>query len=317
MSDNNPALPLVSVITPSYNQGEYLEATICSVLEQDYPAIEYLVLDGGSSDNSPDIIARYVASHPQRLVYWESQRDRGQTHAINKGLQRARGQILGWVNSDDVLLPGMVSRVVQAFAQHPEVDVVYGRLERINPSGELVPTPALPKDRLTMGPAHLIGECIVNQPGSFWRRRIMEQVGFPDESLRYSMDNEYWMRITLAGGRFLHLPEPVALFRLSPGSKTVGQTTAQAVEQIQVLEQLLARPDLPARLGLSPAQVRRQAARARAVIDLHACYGAVKLRRPGEAFRWLWRAVRSDPAALLQRRWLDLAIAGFKRRRRG
>jgi len=304
-------LPLVSLVTPSYNQGQFLEATLRSVLAQDYPAIEYLVMDGGSTDDSPQIIARYAG----RLAYWESQPDRGQAHAINKGLQRARGEILGWLNSDDVLLPDTVSRVVQAFAQHPEVDVVYGRLERINAAGEPVPTPLLPKDRLTMGRAHVIGECIVNQPGAFWRRRIMQPVGWLDEGLRYNLDYEYWIRMALAGAAFLRLPAVVARFRLSAGSKTVGQTAAMAIEQLQVLEQVLERPDLPARLGLPPAQVHRQARRAWAVIGLHAVYGYIKLGRWSEAAGWLWRALRSDPSALFQRRWFDLALAGLQRRR--
>ena len=107
------------------------------MLEQDYPRLEYFVIDGGSTDDSPQILARYAG----RLAYWESQPDRGQAHAINKGLQRSQGEILGWLNSDDVLLPGVVSRAVQVFAQNPQVEVVYGRLERIDAIGRLLPTP--------------------------------------------------------------------------------------------------------------------------------------------------------------------------------
>ena len=147
------------------------------MLDQDYPRLEYLVIDGGSSDDSPRIIERYAS----RLAYWESQPDRGQAHAINKGLQRARGDILGWLNSDDVLLPGVVSRAVQIFTQYPEVDVVYGRLERIDASGRLLPTPRLPKDRVDFDLSQVLGECVVNQPGSFWRREVMERAGLLDE----------------------------------------------------------------------------------------------------------------------------------------
>ena len=132
-----PEYPLVSIITPSYNQGQFIDATIQSVLGQDYAPIEYLIIDGGSTDNSLEVIRRYE----DQIAYWESQPDRGQAHAINKGLQHANGEILGWLNSDDVLLPDTVSRVVSAFGEYPHVDVVYGRLERIDASGSVAPTP--------------------------------------------------------------------------------------------------------------------------------------------------------------------------------
>lgn len=307
-------LPLVSLITPSYNQAEFLEASLQSALNQTYPRLEYIVMDGGSTDGSAGIIARAAARHPGRLAHWESQPDRGQAHAINKGLERATGDLLGWLNSDDVLLPDTVERVVQVFRQRPDVDVVYGRLERIDASGAPIPTPNLPKDRVTMDKAHVIGECIVNQPGSFWRRRIMQRVGLLDERLRYNMDYEYWIRMALAGAIFLRLDEPVACFRLSAGSKTVGQTAAMAVEQLGVLEQLLARPDLPAQLGQTPARVSRQAKTARSVIGLHALYGSLKLRRWSQAAGWLGYVLRRNPALLLDRRWRDLALAGLQRR---
>ncbi|MBN2547924.1 MAG: glycosyltransferase [Anaerolineales bacterium] len=305
-----PDLPLVSIMTPSFNQGQFLEQTICSVLEQDYPQIEYLIIDGGSTDGSLEIIRRYA----DRLAQWVSEPDRGQSHAINKGLQRARGDILGWLNSDDLLLPGTVSRVVQAFRSHPDVDVVYGRLERIDAQGRLVPTPILPKDRVTFNQSLVIGECVVNQPGSFWRRSATEKVGCLDENLIYAMDYEYWIRLALAGMAFLRLDEPVARFRLSSASKTVGQTARMAVEQLSVLDRLLAEPGLSARLEIHPSQMKRQARQARSTIALHAFYGFFKTRHYRQAAHWLGRAVASDPGILFQRRWVDLAISGLRRR---
>jgi glycosyltransferase involved in cell wall biosynthesis len=303
-------LPLVSIITPSYNQGQFLEATICSVLEQDYPRLEYMVIDGGSTDGSRQIIERYTS----RLAYWESQPDYGQAHAINKGLQRARGEILGWLNSDDILLPGVVGWVVQVFDQCPQLDVVYGRLERIDASGRLLPTPLLPKDRVDFDLSQVLGECVVNQPGSFWRRRIMEQVGLLNEELHFSLDYEYWIRLALAGAQFKRLPETVARFRLSSASKTVGQTAHQAQEQIRVLETLASRPDLPEQLGWSKEQVHHCFCQTRARFRLQAFYGNLKLRHWREAGSWLAGALRDDPLALFERRWLDLAIASLKRR---
>jgi glycosyltransferase involved in cell wall biosynthesis len=307
-----PDLPLVSIITPSFNQGQFLEATICSVLEQDYTPLEYIVIDGGSTDNSSQIIEGYAS----RLAYWESQTDRGQAHAINKGLQRARGDILGWLNSDDLLLPGIVSRVVRVFAQHPQVDVVYGRLERIDASGRLLPTPLLPKDRVDFGLSEVLGECVVNQPGSFWRRSVMGEVGLLDEQLHYSLDYEYWIRLALAGANFMHLPDVVARFRLSSGSKTVGQTAVMAQEQLRVLEALASRLDLPTMLGWTPEQVRRRFRRTRARFRLQAFYGSLKLHEWKASAGWLVDSLSDDPLAPFERRWLDLAIASLKRRLR-
>lgn len=302
--------PLVTLITPSFNQGEFLEATIRSVLEQDYPNIEYMVIDGGSTDASVEIIRRYA----DRLAHWESQPDRGQAHAINKGLQRAKGEILGWLNADDLLLPGTVRMVVDSFRQHPEVDVIYGRLVRIDPAGRLVPTPLLPKDRVVFGKETLIGECVVNQPGSFWRRGIMEKTGLLNENLHYALDYEYWVRMFLAGGRFKRLSEPVAAFRLSPNSKTVGQTGKAAKEHLRVIDELLALPELKARTGLSPGELARQARRGRGVVRMYAFYGSAKSRSWGEAARWLISACAADPLVPFRRRWFDLLLARVRRK---
>lgn len=302
--------PLVSIVTPSYNQGSYLEYTIQSVLEQSYPRIEYILMDGGSTDGSLEIIRRYSG----QFAYWESQPDRGQAHAINKGLAHASGEILGWLNSDDLLLPDAVSRVVQTFRSNPQVDVLYGHLERIDADGSRVPTPELPKDRVTYDKSLVVGECVVNQPGCFWRRRIMEQVGLLNEGLRYNLDYEYWMRMALAGARFMRLPETVASFRLSSSSKTVSQAAEMAIEQLYVLDKVLNQPDLPEKLGLPPPKVASQARRARANIQLHAFYGWMKRRQWSKAFSWLGRALKDDPTVLCQRRWIELAVAGLARR---
>jgi hypothetical protein len=229
-------------------------------------------------------------------------------------LRRASGKVLGWLNSDDVLLPGAVQLAVETFQQRPEVDVVYGRLERIDEAGRLLPTPTLPKDRLTFGPGSAIGECIVNQPGSFWRRQVMDSSGLLDETLHYSMDYEYWIRLVSAGARFERLPDAVAQFRLSAGSKTVGQTAAQAEEQLQTLARVLASPNLVQQLGLAHAEIDRQARRARARIALHAAYGRYKIQDYAGALRWLRYALRNDPFSPLERRWFDLALTSLRRR---
>jgi glycosyltransferase involved in cell wall biosynthesis len=303
-------LSLVSIITPSYNQGQFLEATIRSVLDQDYPHIEYLVIDGGSHDQSLSVIQRYA----DRLAYWVSEPDRGQAHAVNKGLQAAKGSILGWLNSDDLLLPDTVSQAVQTFRDDADIDIVYGRLERIDEEGRLVPTPILPKDRIEFSKKYLLRECLVNQPGAFWRREIMAKAGLLNEGLRYSLDYEYWIRLALLGARFKRLDRAVALFRLSHASKTVGQTTSMALELLRTFEGVASRPDLPEILGLAESRIRRMAGYTRARICLQAFYGELKQRKWRASLGWLNQAIRNDPLSLVDRRWLDLGLASLQRR---
>ncbi len=310
MSEANDLRPLVSIVTPSFNQAAFLEQTILSVIQQDYSPIEYLIIDGGSTDGSQEIIRRYE----NHLGYWESQADDGQANAINKGLRRAKGEILGWLNSDDVLAPGAIRRAMKVFRQFPEIDVVYGHLERIDETGCVIDTPVLPKDKVVFDKKHVIGECLVNQPGALWRRKAMEKVGLLDESLHFVMDYEYWIRMALSGARFFRLEEKVAFFRLSPESKTVSQSSRMAEEQMAVLESLLERSDLPERLGQTHEQILLKARTARSTIALHAFYGTVKQASWSSSIQWLGMALNNDPRTIFQRRWLNLLSAGVKRR---
>jgi glycosyltransferase involved in cell wall biosynthesis len=302
--------PLVTVITPSYNQAQFLEATICSVIQQDYPNMEYMVIDGGSTDGSQEIINRYA----DRLAYWISEKDSGQSQAINKGLARVHGKILGWLNSDDVLKPGTISRVVEVLNQRSDIDVVYGRLDRIDPLGNLVPTPQLPKDKVEFDKQTALMECVVNQPGCFWRRSIMDKVGLLNETLHYGMDFEYWTRMLLAGARFKRLDDTVAEFRLSPASKTVSQTTQMALEAISIVNNFLSQANLAQSLGLAPGALRRQANKGRGNFALQAFYGCMKGHQWQPALRWLVRAHVYDPFALLRGKWLSLALARMVRK---
>ena len=302
--------PLVSIITPSFNQGQFLEATILSVLEQDYPNIEYIIVDGGSSDNSVEIIKRYA----DRLAFWVSEQDNGQAQAINKGLTRAQGEFLGWLNSDDVFLPWAISRIVNAFMLNPDIDVVYGRLERIDVDGNRVPTPELPKDLVTFSRDYIIDECVVNQPGCLWRRGMMEKVGHLNDKLHYTMDYDYWIRILLAGGKFFHLEDSLAQFRLSAGSKTVGQTAKMAREGLEVIEHYYKQPGITQNLGITQAQLKRQYNRGRGSVSLQAFYGCVKEKKWFEAIQWFVRAHLYSPFVLVNWKWWILGMSGLKRR---
>lgn len=182
-------LPLVSVITPSYNQAQFLEATILSVLGQDYPNIEYIIIDGGSNDSSVDIIRKYE----ERLAYWVSEPDRGQSHALNKGISHATGDILFWLNADDLCLPDTFSTVAEAFSQQPKPRIVIGQACVTDDKGELC---GELKSRFTSWADYATGKCTIRQIAAFFDRKLFDELGEVDESLEYSMDTELLLRFT-------------------------------------------------------------------------------------------------------------------------
>ena len=185
-------LPLVSVITPSFNQGRFIKETIESVLGQDYPNIEYLVIDGGSTDNTLEILRKYG----DRLT-WVSESDKGQTDAINKGFRRARGEIVCWLNSDDTYEPGAISRAVEYFLAHPDVMMVYGEGNEIDDAGGLIQRfPAT--QEFDLWALIYIWDYIL-QPTTFFRKKIFDEIDLPDENLHWCMDWDLWIRI---GRRF-------------------------------------------------------------------------------------------------------------------
>jgi glycosyltransferase involved in cell wall biosynthesis len=218
-------LPLVSIVTPSYNQGRFLRRTIDSVLSQDYPHLEYLVIDGGSSDESIAILQGYGDR-----FFWLSAHDQGQSHAINKGLRRARGDILAYLNSDDVLLPGAIATVVESMCKNADWDVLYGNARHIDECDRVLgdySTAPYSFERL-------LQDCCICQPAAFWRRRIMDRVGLFDESLHYAMDYDYWMRIDRAGGLFGHVPAFLAASRAHAQTKTQSARLAVYREILEV-----------------------------------------------------------------------------------
>ncbi len=207
-----PSEPLVSIVTPSYQHARFLRETIESVLDQDYAPIELIVMDGGSDDGTVEVLQSYGDR-----IQWRSEPDEGQTHAINKGMALARGQILAYLNSDDVLAPGAVRAAVAAFAADPLLDVSYGRAmwidEQRHPIGEY---PTRPFSR-----GELARECFLCQPATFWTRRAAEAAGPFDERLHYAMDYDYWLRLSNLGLRFRWLERVQAFSRLHKDAKTV------------------------------------------------------------------------------------------------
>ncbi len=205
--------PLVSIVTPSYNQGRFLKRTIESVLNQTYPHIEYLVMDGGSRDESVDVLRSYG-----KRFRWVSEPDNGQSHAINKGLAQARGEILAYLNSDDILMPDAVAKAVAYFHQHPSCDLVYGEANYIDENDRIIGK----YNTADYSFGRLVQDCCICQPSAYWRSCIATAVGRFDEQLQYAMDYDYWLRIDRAGGQIDHLHEVLAASRLYPATKTLS-----------------------------------------------------------------------------------------------
>lgn len=194
-----------------------------SVLAQAGAAVEYIVIDGDSTDGSIDTIAK----HGDRLAFWISERDDGQSEALNKGLRRATGDIVGWLCSDDVLLPGALSRVVEIFEKNPEVDAVYGNAVLIDTAGNIF----RPKREINFHPWLLVGDHnYIPQPAMFWRRCIHERIGYLREDLHYTMDLELWLRFGKYGCRVLHVDEYFAGMRCHSQQKVLVHPKELAVE---------------------------------------------------------------------------------------
>jgi glycosyltransferase involved in cell wall biosynthesis len=206
--------PLVSIVTPSFNQARYLESTLLSVLDQDYPNLEYILMDGGSTDGSVEIIRRYS----DRLAWWISEKDRGQTDAINKGFANARGEILAWLNSDDTYEPNAVSEAVAFLQDHPEVGLVYGDANIIDENGRIVgrfPAARTSYRRLRQGYVH------IPQQSAFWRADLWRKVGPLDPAFYFAMDYDLWVRLAALVPIHYH-PRVWANFRLHTGGKTIA-----------------------------------------------------------------------------------------------
>ena len=223
----------ISIITPSFNQAQFLEQTIDSVLSQGYPNLQYIIIDGESDDGSVEIIKKYE----KHLSYWISEPDRSQSHAINKGLQRVGGDVVNWLNSDDCLEPGSLKVIAENFSD-PSVNVVIGR-SRIIQNGKVVRFTA-GTDLYAGNVPKTLGWARIDQPETFFKKNVFDCLGMLDENLHLVMDKEVWMRFLIRFGLegVVKIPDVLANFRWHAGSKTQTQANQFGLESNGVMYQL-------------------------------------------------------------------------------
>lgn len=229
----------ISVVIPSYNQAAYLAATLESVCAQDHPDLEVFVFDGGSTDGSVDILRQWTARADGAPIRWVSQKDGGQADAINQGLRASTGDVLAYLNSDDVYYPGALSAVAAHFQARPDCLALYGRAHHLHADGSVMedyPTEPWDYDRL-------LDTCFLCQPAVFWRREVVERFGVFDDTLKYALDYEYWLRI----GRqvpFEYLDDQyLAGSRLHEETKTLGQRVPVHLELARAVKKYASRPE--------------------------------------------------------------------------
>lgn len=235
--------PKISIVTCSFNQGEFLEETIRSVLRQAYPNLEYIIIDGGSTDGSLDIIRKYAG----RLAFWVSEPDRGQTHALIKGFARSTGEIQAWLCSDDILESGALREVGQFFLQHPGAQVVYGDTSYIDRTGKVI------KIKRPMGFCRwilLYEGNYIPQPSTFWRRELYEKVGGLDERFDFAMDEDLLQRFSEVT-KIWHVGRLWSRFRIYPGAKSCNLGLEIYEEQVRILSRALGKPVRKIRQGVT------------------------------------------------------------------
>lgn len=226
INEINLSWPRISIITPSYNQAQFLEETILSVLNQAYPNLEYIIIDGGSTDNSVKIIKKYAGI----LSYWISESDMGQSNGINKGLLRATGDILAYINSDDIYLPGIFKYIARYYMDNPKCYISTGNDYIINTKSGIL---YYQHDRFFRKSEIEAGVNRIRQHTVFWRREVYKKVGLFNEKLHYSMDFEYWLRASRYF-KFHHIDKPIACYRLHDHTKS--NTKSKLISKLEKKE---------------------------------------------------------------------------------
>ena len=284
-------------MTPSYNQAKYIEQTIQSVLEQDYPRVEYLVVDGLSTDNSVEVIKKYsldsdslLSDNQKRSIdWWVSEKDSGQGEAINKGLSRTTGEIIAWLNSDDYYLPGTLAAVVKAFEEYPDVAMIYGDMLAVDEHGRTLNT--LKYKQLSL--QDLLCFQIIGQPSVFFRREAYEKAGGLDTTFHFLLDHHLWIRIA-QHGKILHVPQTWSAARYHAEAKN----RAKAVEFGQEAFRILAWAKNQAGLAEAVSGVERRARASANRVDARYLLDG---GRPASALMAWMRALFIHPPTALAR----------------
>jgi glycosyltransferase involved in cell wall biosynthesis len=226
-------LPLISIVTPSFNQVNFIYEALESVRIQDYPNYEHLVIDGMSTDGTVELLQNLSNFPGENEMLWLSEKDGGQSEALNKGFRRVKGDIIGWLNSDDRYLPGCFAHVVEAFEQNPDVDIIYGDYRIVNEVGDVIKI----KREIEFNEFILLYHRVLYIPTTttFFRSRVFKEENWLEESLQYAMDLELFIRLVTKGYRFKHISKVLADFRLQPGSKTCSSPDGQRREHQQIV----------------------------------------------------------------------------------
>ena len=225
--------PLISVVTPSFNQACFIDEALTSVQAQSYRNYEHIIVDGMSSDGTIDILRNRLSNKDQTNAFWISEPDSGQSNALNKGFRLAKGDIIGWLNSDDRYWPNCFEHVAKAFRDHPEIDIVYGDYCLINEASKILKV----KREIEFNTFILLYHRVlyVPTPTTFFRRRVFNENNWLNEKLHYAMDFEFFLRLSESGYRFMHLSKILADFRLQPTSKTCASPGKQQAEHRQIV----------------------------------------------------------------------------------
>lgn len=229
----------ISIVVPSYNQAQFLPYTLDSILQQPYNDIEVVVMDGGSTDGSVEVLENYQDDR----IYWESKPDNGQSDAINQGMRRATGEILAYLNSDDTYLDDTIPFVMDYFTKHPNVDYIYGHCHAVDALGERLPNDQ--KANKATWYTILTKTFKIPQPASFWRRDVYDKIGDFDESMRYRFDYDYWIKIFIEQYTMQLIDRDLATYRFHDSSKSVSETIGFQFDWVKVLDKIYHYPDIP------------------------------------------------------------------------
>ena len=284
---NRKIWPKISIVTPSYNQAKFIEETIRSVLLQGYPNLEYIIIDGGSTDNSSEIIRKYEPW----LSYWVSEPDSGQSEAINKGWRRSKGDILAWLNSDDTYEIDALQKVANFLSEKNDIGMVFGDCNLIDEKGRFIKkAPAKDFDLKAL----VCNEWFIPQQSTFIRHEVFKEVGKLNENLHLVMDWDLWVRIALKDVKIYYLPQTLANFRIYDAIKTFSQTELSAEEKIKVLDNIFSDFTLV-------RKIKKFKNIAYSCVHKFACSAYNKNEDEKKAFSHLIKSIKYRPSLLLEK----------------